>query len=58
MTQRVETVGNLEEDELSSVGSSVETLSKDSENDKSDPRVKKEVASRNDGIIKSITIYD
>lgn len=58
MTQRVETVGNLEEDELSSVGSSVETLSKDSENDKSDPRVKKEVASRNDDIIKSITIYD
>ena len=58
MTQRVETVGNLEEDELSSVGSSVETLSKDSEKDKSDPRVKKEVASRNDGIINSIKIYN
>ena len=58
MTQRVETAGDLKEGELSCVGSSVETLSKDSEEDKSDPRVNKEVGSRNDGIFNSIKIYD
>ena len=55
MTERVNSVGSLEEGESSSVGSSVETLSEDSslsyrmallfntEEVESDPRVKEEV---------------
>ena len=45
---------DLEEDESSSVGSSVETLSENLEEEKSNPRVQKEVGSRNDGIFNSI----
>ena len=40
MTGRVDSVGNLEDNESSSVGSSVETLSEDSEEEETDPRVK------------------
>ena len=40
----VDSVGDLEEDESSSVGSS------DSEEDEPDPRVQEKVGSRNDGI--------
>ena len=58
MTERVDSVGDLEEDESSSVGSSVETSSEDSEEEEEDPRVKEEVGSRNDGIFISIEIYD
>ena len=47
MTERVDSVGNLEEDESSSLGSSEEA----------DPRVKEEVGSRNDGIFISIEIH-
>ena len=46
----VDSSGDLEEDESSSVGSSVETSSEDSEEEETDPRVKGEVGSRNDGI--------
>ena len=56
MTERVDSVGNLEEGESSPVGSSVETSSEDSEEE--DPRVQKEVGSRNDGIFISIETYD
>jgi len=53
--ERVDSVGDLEEDELSSVGSSVETSSEDSEEEETDPQVK-EVGCRNDGIFNSIEI--
>ena len=69
MTERVDSVGDLEEDESSSVGSSVETSSEDSigkldiqlissEEEESDPRVKEVVGSRNDGIFNSIEVCD
>ena len=54
--ERVDSVGDLEEDESSSVGSSVETSSEDSDEEE-DPRVK-EVGSRNDGIFNCINIFD
>ena len=54
--ERVDSVGDLEEDELSSVGSSVETSSEDSEEEETDPQVKEEVGCRNDGIFNSIEI--
>ena len=57
MTERVDSVGDLAEGESSPVGSSVETLSEDSE-EEADPRVKEEVGSRNDGIFNSIKIRD
>ena len=57
MTERVDSVGNLEDNESSSVGSSVETSSEDSEEEEADPRVKEEVGSRNDGIFISIEIH-
>ena len=44
MTKRVHSVGDLEEDESSSVRSSVETSSEESE-EETDPRVKEEVGS-------------
>ena len=56
VTERVDSVGDLAEGESSPVGSSVETLSEDSE-EEADPRVK-EVGSRNDGIFNSIKIRD
>ena len=52
----MDSVGDLAEGESSPVGSSVETLSEDSE-EEADPRVK-EVGSRNDGIFNSIKIRD
>ena len=58
MTERVDSSGDLEVGESSSVGSSVETLSEDSEEEESDPRAKEEVGCRNDGIFNSIEIYD
>ena len=57
MTERVVSVGDLEEGESSSVGSSVETSSEDSEEEETDPQVKEEVGSRNDGIFISIKIH-
>ena len=67
MTERVDSVGDLEEYESSSVGSSVETSSEDSEEEEADEeviemmvvylRVKKEVGSRNGGIFISIKIH-
>ena len=57
MTERVDSVGDSEEGESSSVGSSVETSSEDSEEEEADPRVKEEVGSRNDGIFISIEIH-
>ena len=46
MTERVDSVGDLEEGESSSVGSSVKTLSEDSEEEETeDPQVK-EVGSK------------
>ena len=57
MTERVVSVGDLEEGESSSVGSSVETSSEDSEEEETDPRVK-EVGSKKDVIFSSIEIYD
>ena len=57
MTERVDSVGNLAEGESSSVGSSVETSSEDSEEEETDPQVK-EVGSRNDGIFNSIEVCD
>ena len=56
-TERVDSVGDLEVGESSSVGSSVETSSEDSEKEEVDPRVKEEVGSRNDGIFISIEIH-
>ena len=58
MTETVDSVGNLEEDESSSVGSSVETSSEDSEEEETDPQVKEEVGSRNDGIFNSMKRCD
>ena len=58
MTERVDSVGDLEEDKSSSIGSSVETSSEDSEEEETDPRVKEDVGSRNDGIFNSIEICD
>ena len=58
MTERLDSVGDLEEGELSSIGSSVETSSEDSEEEETDPRVKEEVGSRNDGIFNSIEVCD
>ena len=58
MTERVGSVGDLEEDESSSVGSSVETSSEDSEEEETYLRVKEEVGSRNNGIFISIKICD
>ena len=54
MTERVDSVGDLADGESSSVGSSVETSSEDSDEEGADPRVKEEVGSRNDGIFISI----
>ena len=54
MTERVDS-GDLEEDELSSVGS---LLFEASEEDESDPRVQEEVGSRNDGISNSVEICE
>ena len=54
MTERVDSA-DLEEDELSSVGS---LLFEASEEDEPDPRVQEEVGSRNDGISTSIEICD
>ena len=45
MTERVDSAGDLEEGESSSLGSSVETSSEDSEEEEMDPRVKEEVGS-------------
>ena len=45
MTERVDSSGDLEEGESSSVGSSVETSSEESEEEETDPRVKEEVGS-------------
>ena len=57
MTERVDSVGDLAEGELSSVGSSVETSSEDSDEEE-DPRVKEEVGSRNVGVFNNIEIFD
>ena len=57
MTERVDSSGDLEEGESSSVRSSVEPSSEDSEEEEANPRVKKEVGSRNDGIFISIEIH-
>ena len=57
MTERVDSVGDLAEGELISVGSSVETSSEDSDEEE-DPRVKEEVGSRNVGVFNSIEIFD
>ena len=65
MTERVDS-GDLEEDELSSVGSLLFEASEEdesgsaggSEEDESDPRVQEEVGSRNDGISNSVEICD
>ena len=57
MTERVDSVGDLVEGESSSVGSSVETSSEDSEEEEKDPRVK-EARCRNDGISSCIEICD
>ena len=54
----MDSVGNLEEDESSSVGSSVETSSEDSEEEETDPQVKEEVGSRNGGIFNSMKRCD
>ena len=51
-------MGNLEEGESSSVGSSVEAWSEGSEEEETDPLVKEEVGSRKDGISNSIETYD
>ena len=56
MTERVDSSGDLEEGESSSVRSSVETSSEDLEEEEADPRVK-EVGSRSDGIFISIPIH-
>ena len=45
MTERLDSVGDLEEGKSSSVGSSVETSSEDSEEEEADPQVKEEVGS-------------
>ena len=58
VTERVDSVGDLAEGESSSLGSSVETWSEDSEEEETDPRVKEEVGSRNDGIFISIEMCD
>ena len=58
MTERVDSVGDLEEGESSSVGSSVEASSEKSEEEETDPRVKEEVGSRNGGIFNSIEVCD
>ena len=50
VTERVDSVGDLEEDGSSSVGRSVETSSEDSEEEETDPQVKEEVGCGNDGI--------
>jgi len=52
----VDSVGNLEEGELSSIGSSGGTSSEDSEEEETDPRVQEEVGSKNNGIFNSIKI--
>ena len=57
MTQRVDSSGDLEEGESSSVGSSVETLSEDLEEEEAYPRVEEEVGHRNDSIFISIKIH-
>ena len=54
----VDSVGDLEESESSSIRNSVETLSEDSEGEETDPQVKEEVGSRNDGIFNSIEVCD
>ena len=54
VTERVDS-GDLEEDELSTVGS---LLFEASEEDESDPRVQEEVGSRNDGISNSVEICE
>ena len=53
MTERVDSAGDLEEGESSSVRSSVDIKKKET-----DPRVKEEVGCRNDGISNCIEIYD
>ena len=58
VTERVDSVGDSEEGESSSVGSSVKTSSEDSEEEETDPRVKEEVGCRNDGIFNSIEVCD
>ena len=45
MTERVDSSGDLEDNESSSVGSSVETSSEESEEEETDPRVKEVVGS-------------
>ena len=50
MTERVYSVGNLQEGESSPVRSSVETSPEDSEKEKTDPQAKEDVGSRNNGI--------
>ena len=58
----MDSVGNLEEGELSSIGSSGGTSSEDSEEEEeeeeTDPQVQEKVGSKNNGIINSIKIYD
>ena len=58
MTERVDSSGNLGEAESSSVRSSVETLSEDSDEEETDPRVEEVVGSKKDGIFNSIEICD
>ena len=58
MTERVDSVGDLEEGESSSLGSLLDIRLINSEEEESDPRVKEEVGSRNDGIFNSIEVCD
>ena len=58
MTEKVDSVGDLAEGESSSVRSSVETSSEDSDEEETDLRVEEEVGSRNDGIFNCINIFD
>ena len=53
MTESVDSVGELEEGESSSLGGLLDIKEKET-----DPRVKEEVGCRNDGISNCIEIYD
>ena len=58
MTERVDSVGDLEESESSSLRSLLDIRLINSEEEESDPRVKEEVCSRNNGIFNSIEVCD
>ena len=60
VTERVDSAGDLDEDELTSLGRlmGLEPLFEDSEEDEPDPRVQEQVGSINDGISNNTKLCD